>query len=176
LGVPASAGPGKSTLKRGHRTAPLGVHPSGCSGRTLKEAKAELRAKAREIKDGIKARLAEVKRAVKELGNLDEERTERLAEINAHADRQVAQVNEAAADLARICADPQEAKRYFVVAERAEIEENEFNLNLPRYVDTFEPEEYVRIPDALDRLKSAASEREGAARQLADLLTKFGIK
>jgi len=142
----------------------------------LQAARAELRTQIKAVKDGIKARLAELKRAVKELGKLDEERTERLAEINAHADRQVAQVKEAAADLARICADPQEAKRYFVVAERAEIEENEFNLNLPRYVDTFEPEEYISIPDALERLKSAASEREGAARQLADLLTKFGIK
>jgi type I restriction enzyme M protein len=176
LGVPASAGPGKSTLKRGHRTAPLGVHPSGCSGRTLKEAKAELRAKAREIKDGIKARLAEVKRAVKELGNLDEERTERLAEINAHADRQVAQVNEAAADLARICAVRDEAKRYFVVAERAEIEENEFNLNLPRYVGTFEPEEDIENGVALKELQSAEEASDHAVKRLRGLLRLNGTK
>jgi type I restriction enzyme M protein len=62
------------------------------------------------------------------------------------------------------------------VAERAEIEENEFNLNLPRYVDTFEPEAYISIPDALDGLKSAASERGSAAKRLGDLLMKFGMQ
>ena len=56
------------------------------------------------------------------------------------AEREIAHLVEAAADLQRICASEDEARRYFTVVDRAEIEENEFNLNLPRYVDTFEPE------------------------------------
>lgn len=122
----------------------------------LQAAKTELRAKTKDAKDRIKDRTAELKRAVKELAKLDEERTERLAEINAHADRHVAQVKEAAADLARICADAGEAKRYFVVAERPETEENEFNLNLPRYVDTFPPEEEIPLPSAMEALAAAS--------------------
>ena len=35
---------------------------------------------------------------------------------------------------------------------KTEIEENEFHLNLPRYVDTFEPEARIEISDALNEL------------------------
>jgi len=35
--------------------------------------------------------------------------------------------------------------KYSCLASRAEIEENEFNLNIPRYVDTFEPEPEINI-------------------------------
>ena len=82
-----------------------------------------------------------MKGQIKALEKLESERDERIAEVNRRAERETAEVQEAIADLQRICADPDEARRYFVVAEKDEIEENEFNLNLPRYVDTFEPEE-----------------------------------
>jgi type I restriction enzyme M protein len=141
----------------------------------LQAAKAELRTQTKAVKDGIKERFAEVKRAVKELAKLDEERTERLAEINAHADRQVAQVKEAAADLTRICTDPQEAKRYFVMADRAEIEENEFNLNLPRYVDTFEPEEEIPLPSAIRELGLARAKSADVHATLSSTLERLGL-
>jgi type I restriction enzyme M protein len=35
--------------------------------------------------------------------------------------------------------------RYACVATFAEIKENDFNLNIPRYVDTFEPEPEIDI-------------------------------
>lgn len=35
--------------------------------------------------------------------------------------------------------------KYSYAAAFAEIEENEFNLNIPRYVDTFEPEPEIDI-------------------------------
>lgn len=102
-----------------------------------------------------KERMAELKRAIKDLTKLEVELAERLGEANAHADRQVAQVREAAADLVRICSYPEEAKRCFALVERAEIEENEFNLNLPRYVDTFEPEEEISLTKAMEDVASA---------------------
>jgi len=152
---------------------------AGDEKRTAKErlqaAKAELRTKTKAVKDGIKERLSEVKRAVKEMAKLDEERKERLAEINAHADRHVAQVKEAAADLARICANPEEAKHHFTVAERPEIEENEFNLNLPRYVDTFEPEEGIPLPSAISELASARAKSADAHATLSSTLQRLGL-
>ncbi len=39
----------------------------------------------------------------------------------------------------------QEVEKYAYLASFAEIEENEFNLNIPRYVDTFEPEPEIDI-------------------------------
>lgn len=118
----------------------------------------------------MRERLAELKRAVRELAKLDEERTEKLAEASAHADREVAQVKKAAADLARICADPEEAERYFVVAERRELKENEFNLHVPRYVDTFAPEEKIDLRVARDDFAVARSAASKASDYLLNSL------
>ena len=95
----------------------------------------------REEKKANTDRLKNLKRELKVLEKLEVEAEEKRAVACQHADREIALARETAADLLRICADPAEAGRYFVVSERAAIEENEFNLNLPRYVDTFEPEE-----------------------------------
>jgi len=52
-----------------------------------------------------------------------------------------------------------------------EIEENEFNLNIPRYVDTFEPEPRVEVKDALKALgtaEKAASDAEAVLKRLLE--------
>jgi len=126
----------------------------------------EERKKFREEKKANAERLKELKAAVKDLTKLEAEAEEKRAAARQHADREITLAHEAAADLARICADPAEARRYFVVAEREEIRENEFNLNLPRYVDTFEPEEKIEIDDALAQLSDA----EDIAQQTLQLL------
>jgi type I restriction enzyme M protein len=117
--------------------------------------KAVLKTLTKEAKDEAKARLRIVKAQIKTLEKLEKERDERIAEINRRADRETAEVQEAITDLQRICTDPDEVRRYFVVAEKSEVEENEFNLNLPRYVDTFEPEEEIELGAALKELASA---------------------
>ena len=43
------------------------------------------------------------------------------------------------------CKERKEVEKYAHVAEFAEIRENDFNLNIPRYVDTFEEEEEIDI-------------------------------
>ncbi len=50
-----------------------------------------------------------------------------------------------------------EARRYFAVVGTEEIAENEFNLNLPRYVDTFEPEKVIPLGTAIRLLDEAAA-------------------
>ncbi len=78
----------------------------------------------------------------------------------------------AAADLLRICSDKGEAARYFAVADRAAIEENEFNLNLPRYVDTFEPEETIDLETAVEALKAANTYADQTASEFAQIIGK----
>jgi type I restriction enzyme M protein len=56
------------------------------------------------------------------------------------------------------------------VAEFDEIKENEFNLNLPRYVDTFEPEEQIEIADALKALDDAEHLSRGVLSELREKL------
>ncbi len=114
--------------------------------------KGALKSLTKEAKDNAKARLKIAKAQIKALEKLERERDERIVEINRRADRETVEVQEAITDLQRICSDSDEARRYFVVAEKGEIEENEFNLNLPRYVDTFEPEEEIKLGSALAEL------------------------
>jgi type I restriction enzyme M protein len=99
--------------------------------------KPALRQLTRETKGQAKVRQQIVKGRIKLLEKLEIEREERIAEINRHADRETGELQDAIIDLQRICADTDESRRYFVIAEKDEIEENEFNLNLPRYVDTW---------------------------------------
>lgn len=134
-----------------------------------KDAKAQFRAE----KKANDERLRDVKRELKALEKLEAEAEAKRAAARQRAEREIALARETAADLLRICADPAEARRYFVVSERAEIEENEFNLNLPRYVDTFEPEEKIEISVALSALESAS---KITAEKLAQLNALIGLK
>ena len=132
--------------------------------------KVALKTLTKEAKDDAKARLKIVKAQIKALEKLAKERDERIAEINRRADRETADVQEAITDLQRICSDPDEARRYFVVAEKDEVEDNEFNLNLPRYVDTFEPEEEIELGAALTDLAGADASARAANERLRHFL------
>ncbi|MFW5997150.1 MAG: type I restriction-modification system subunit M [Lentisphaeria bacterium] len=57
-------------------------------------------------------------------------------------------------------------EKYSYKATFDEVEENEFNLNIPRYVDTFEPEPEVDIP-------AVQQEIEGLEQQLAETREKM---
>jgi type I restriction enzyme M protein len=54
----------------------------------------------------------------------------------------------------------EDVDKYCHIAEREELEENEFNLNVPRYVDISEPEEEIDIQDTINELKKLEKERE----------------
>lgn len=66
--------------------------------------------------------------------------------------------------------------RYCHVAEREELEENEFNLNVPRYVDISEPEEEIDIQKTVDELKKLEKEREDLEDKVQKDLKELGIK
>jgi type I restriction enzyme M protein len=134
--------------------------------------KTALKALTKQAKAEAKATLKIVKTQIKILEKLEKERDERIAEVERRAERETAEVQEAIADLQRICSNPDEARRYFAVAEKAEIEENEYNLNLPRYVDTFEPEEQIEIGGALEDFEKAKKSADASWSRLGQLLGK----
>ncbi len=123
----------------------------------------------KKLVDAIKARHKQVTRAVKDLGKLKEERDGREFDVKLAAEREIAHLREAAADLLRICGSKDEARRYFTIVGRAEIGENEFNLNLPRYVDTFEPETVLPLREAIADLRGAKVKAEAASQRLSEL-------
>lgn len=126
--------------------------------------------------DAIKTHLKHLNKAVKELKKLQEEHDAREQEIRLAAEREIAHLNEAAADLRRILNDPDEARRYFAVVDKSEVEENEFNLNLPRYVDTFEPEKVVPLDEAATALKNSVAESNKSLASLKTVLSGLGIE
>ncbi|MFH1428365.1 MAG: type I restriction-modification system subunit M [Candidatus Margulisiibacteriota bacterium] len=81
-----------------------------------------------------------------------------------------------ASDLAKIMAQYEKyesADKYAYRATLEEIKENEYNLNIPRYVDTFEEEEEIDIPavqkgiEALEKeLKDVQAEMRGYLKEL----------
>jgi type I restriction enzyme M protein len=66
-------------------------------------------------------------------------------------------------------ADPVMRKRYFSIVDMDELEENEFYLNIPRYVDTFEPEEEIDLVQAIEGFKATLQEE----RTVGELLSKL---
>jgi len=66
--------------------------------------------------------------------------------------------------------------KYSYVASIDEIKENDYNLNIPRYVDTFEDEEPVNMEEVqgnIDILKHEIGEIE---KEMSDILIKLNIK
>lgn len=55
-----------------------------------------------------------------------------------------------------------------------EIEENDWNLNVPRYVDTTEPEEPVDVSSELKELKNIEKEREETEEKLHGFMEELG--
>ena len=61
------------------------------------------------------------------------------------------------------------------VADLEEIEENDFNLNISRYVDTTEPIEVMSVEDALAELREAERKRDEAVSKMDELLAEMGF-
>jgi type I restriction enzyme M protein len=88
------------------------------------------------------------------------ERNERIAEVGRIASDDRLEVDSVADELLELYAHPDRLLKHARVVPLSEVEENDFNLNVPRYVDTFEPEE---LPDVGDALRSLAEARQGMA-------------
>jgi len=65
--------------------------------------------------------------------------------------------------------------KYSYVATQTEIQENEFNLNIPRYVDTFEEEEEVNISKVQDEIEVLESELKEVQVELNKYLKELGL-
>jgi type I restriction enzyme M protein len=67
----------------------------------------------------------------------------------------------------------QEIEKYAHVAEFAEIKENDFNLNIPRYVDTFEEEEEIDIDAVQVEIDDLKKELVEVRKQMAEKLQQI---
>ena len=98
------------------------------------------------------------------------ERDERVAETRRIAEEDRKDVSTAGDELLSLYSDPAELLKHARVVDLEEIEENEFNLNVPRYVETFEPEKTIHVADALQALREAQEQTRDAETKLFGLL------
>ena len=102
------------------------------------------------------------------------ERDERIAETRRRAEDDRRDVDQVGSELGALYGDPDELLKHARVVGLDEIVENEFNLNIPRYVDTFEPEPQVEVKEALRALQQAENEVAIAESKLSRLLRDIG--
>lgn len=84
-----------------------------------------------------------------------EKKQNRINDSNDAANKERQAIDDVEKELLTVFADPELRKRYFTIVDMEELKENEFNLNIPRYVDTFEPEEEIDLKEAIEDLKRA---------------------
>ncbi|RON71460.1 MULTISPECIES: class I SAM-dependent DNA methyltransferase [Pseudomonas] len=102
------------------------------------------------------------------------ERDEKIAKTHRRAEDDRHDIEAVGKELGALYGDANELIKHARVVGIDEIEENEFNLNIPRYVDTFEPEPRVEVKDALKGLADAESAMICAEKELKKLLERIG--
>ena len=65
--------------------------------------------------------------------------------------------------------------KYSYVATFDEIKENDFNLNIPRYVDTFEEEDLINIDEVKNNIENIENELSEVQAQMKKYLEELGI-
>ena len=66
--------------------------------------------------------------------------------------------------------------KYCHIADLEELKENDFNLNVPRYVDISEPEEVINIQNVWNELNNLEKKRDNLGKIVKNDLKKLGIK
>ena len=66
-------------------------------------------------------------------------------------------------------------EKYSHLASLDEIKENEYNLNIPRYVDTFEEEEPVDLDEVSRELKAIDAEMQSTDSEIDKFCKELGI-
>ncbi len=61
------------------------------------------------------------------------------------------------------------------MATLAEIEENDYNLNIPRYVDTFEEEELIDIDEVKQNIANIEAELAEVQAQMKKYMEELGL-
>lgn len=136
----------------------------------MSNAKKTVEEKLSNNKKPTAGELKNIDTAQKALDKLQNDKQVKMAAANEKADKKRNAIDEVEVELMNMFADADLRKRYFSIVDMDEIEENEFNLNIPRYVDTFEPEEQIDLKQAIADFQQAMKEESAAMNSLNELL------
>ncbi len=122
-----------------------------------------------------KSQLKAVVTAQNGLDKLTNEKEAKITAAHEQAEKERQAIDDVGQELTQMLQDPEKRKRYFAIANMEELEENEFNLNIPRYVDTFEPEEEIDLKDAINEFKTAIGKETDLDKSIDELLKVLEI-
>ena len=78
-------------------------------------------------------------------------------------------------DIIKAYEERKDIEHFAHVATFDEIKENDFNLNIPRYVDTFEEEELIDIDEVQGNIESLKKEISEVEAKMAEYLKELGL-
>lgn len=123
-----------------------------------------------EGKKPTKGQINAVEKAELTLKKLQAAQQQKIEDAETAAEKERVAIDAVETEIVEMLGDPELRKRYFSVTDMEDIEENEFNLNLPRYVDTFEPEEEIVLVDAIDAFEKAILKESELDSEITNIL------
>lgn len=139
----------------------------------LNKAKSVIQDKKEKGKKPTKGELKTLDTTQKALDKLLADKAAKITTAQDKAAKQRLAIVDVETELLQMFADPELRKRYFAIVDMDDIEENEFNLNILRYVDTFEPEEQIDLKTAIKDFQKAISAENKVEKELNELLDKL---
>jgi type I restriction enzyme M protein len=97
-------------------------------------------------------------KAQEKLAKIIEKKQNAMTDAETEAEKERQALNDVEIEMTAMFGDPELRKRYFAIVNGEELEENEYNLNIPRYVDTFEPEAEIDLQEAIADFENAVQE------------------
>jgi type I restriction enzyme M protein len=131
--------------------------------RTIDDNKAE-------AKKPTKSQINALEAAQKALDKLLAEKKIKINAALEQAEKERKAIDNVEVELISMLQDTELRKRYFAVVDMEELEENEFNLNIPRYVDTFEPEEEIDLVESIAEFNALLGKEIKLDNSIAELL------
>lgn len=131
-------------------------------------------AKGKGEKDKVEKAKARIEKSLEKPRKKLAERDERIAEVRKLAEEDRHAIETTGQELVTLYADSVELAKHARIVEMTEIEENEFNLNIARFVDTFEPEEPIDVNAVLKELTQTEQGRRKADQELRRMLQEVG--
>ncbi len=117
-----------------------------------------------------KANITKIENRIEKLQGIIDQKDNDIAEAKADAEREKVAIQVVSQEMLGVFADPVLRRKYFALVDMEELIENEFNLNLPRYIDTVEPEPEIPIAEAKKELNTALDAEKQAEAELNQLL------
>ena len=136
----------------------------------LAKAKKVVTDKEADGKKPTKGQLKAVETAQNALDKLTTEKEGKITAAHEQAEKERQAIDDVEQELIAMLQDPELRKRYFSIADMEDLEENEFNLNIPRYVDTFEPEEEVDLKEAITEFQQTLGKETDLDKSINELL------